>query len=115
VGVYDSARAIFTDERHSSFGEEQKQNGRFGDCAAYHRNYFWDGFSQRWAVETIKFVVGYSPGGLFDSLTRLVARHFSKHVPGNPNVIVDNMTGAGGIVLGNHLYHVAKPDGLTGA
>src|SRR5262245_12070693 len=42
--------------------------------------------------KTIKFVVGYSPGGLFDSLTRLVARHFGKHVPGNPNVIVDNMT-----------------------
>ena len=63
--------------------------------------------------KTIKFVVGYSPGGLFDSLTRLVAHHFSKHVPGNPNVIVDNMPGAGGIILGNHLYHVAKPDGLT--
>lgn len=61
----------------------------------------------------IKFIVGYSPGGLFDTFTRLIARHFSKHVPGNPSIIVDNMTGAGGIILGNHLYHQAKPDGLT--
>jgi tripartite-type tricarboxylate transporter receptor subunit TctC len=63
--------------------------------------------------KTIKFVVGYSPGGLFDTFTRVIARHFGKHLAGNPKVIVDNMTGAGGIVLGNHLYHQAKPDGLT--
>lgn len=63
--------------------------------------------------KTIKFIVGYSPGGLFDTFTRVVARHLSKHVPGNPTVIVDNMSGAGGIILGNYLYHQAKPDGLT--
>lgn len=63
--------------------------------------------------KVIRFIVGYSPGGLFDTFTRLIARHFGKHVPGNPSVIVDNMTGAGGIILGNYLYHQAKPDGLT--
>ena len=63
--------------------------------------------------KTVKFVVRYSPGGLFDSFTRLIGRHISKHIAGNPAVIVDNMVGAGGIILGNHLYHVAKPDGLT--
>jgi tripartite-type tricarboxylate transporter receptor subunit TctC len=63
--------------------------------------------------KSIKFIVGYSPGGLFDTFTRLIGRHFSKHVSGNPIVIVDNMTGAGGIILGNYLYHQAKPDGLT--
>jgi tripartite-type tricarboxylate transporter receptor subunit TctC len=63
--------------------------------------------------KTIKFIVGYSPGGLFDTFTRVIARHFGKHVPGNPAIIVDNMTGAGGIILGNHLYHQAKPDGLA--
>jgi tripartite-type tricarboxylate transporter receptor subunit TctC len=63
--------------------------------------------------KSIKFIVGYSPGGLFDTFTRLTARHFNKHVPGKPTVIVDNMTGAGGIVLGNYLYHNVKPDGLT--
>lgn len=63
--------------------------------------------------KSIKFIVGYSPGGLFDTFTRLIARHFSKHVPGNPTINVDNMTGAGGIILGNYLYYKAKPDGLT--
>ena len=63
--------------------------------------------------KTIRFVVGYSPGGSFDLYTRVIARHFSKHVPGNPATIVENMTGAGGIIAANHLYNVAKPDGLT--
>lgn len=63
--------------------------------------------------KTIRFVVGYSPGGSFDLYTRVIARHFSKHVPGNPSTLVDNMTGAGGIIAANYLYNVAKPDGLT--
>jgi tripartite-type tricarboxylate transporter receptor subunit TctC len=63
--------------------------------------------------QTIKFIVGYSPGGLFDGFTRLIARQFGKHVPGNPTTIVDNMPGAGGIILGNYLFYQAKPDGLT--
>ena len=63
--------------------------------------------------KTVRFIVGYSPGGSFDLYTRVIARHFSKHVPGNPTTIVENMTGAGGIIAANHLYNVAKPDGLV--
>jgi tripartite-type tricarboxylate transporter receptor subunit TctC len=63
--------------------------------------------------KTIRFIVGYSPGGSFDLYTRVIARHFSKHVPGNPTTVVENMTGAGGIIAANHLYNIAKPDGLT--
>ena len=63
--------------------------------------------------KTVRFVVGYSAGGSFDLYTRVIARHFSKHVPGNPTVIVENMTGASGIIAANYLYNVAKPDGLT--
>jgi tripartite-type tricarboxylate transporter receptor subunit TctC len=63
--------------------------------------------------KTVRFVVGYSPGGSFDLYTRVIARHFAKHVPGNPTVIVENMTGASGIIAANYLYNVAKPDGLT--
>lgn len=63
--------------------------------------------------KTIFFIVGYSPGGSFDAYTRLIARHFGKHVAGSPNAIVQNMTGAGGIIAANHLYNRAKPDGLT--
>jgi tripartite-type tricarboxylate transporter receptor subunit TctC len=63
--------------------------------------------------KTVRFIVGYSAGGSFDLYTRVIARHFSKHVPGNPTTIVENMTGAGGIIAANHLFNRAKPDGLT--
>jgi tripartite-type tricarboxylate transporter receptor subunit TctC len=63
--------------------------------------------------KTIRFIVGYSAGGSFDLYTRVIARHFSKHVPGNPATLVENMTGASGIIAANHLYNIAKPDGLT--
>ena len=63
--------------------------------------------------KTITFIVGYSPGGIYDQYTRLIARHITKHIPGQPNTIVENMTGAGGIIAANHLYNRAKPDGLT--
>jgi tripartite-type tricarboxylate transporter receptor subunit TctC len=63
--------------------------------------------------KTITFIVGYSPGGIYDQYTRLIARHITKYIPGQPNTIVENMTGAGGIIAANHLYNRAKPDGLT--
>jgi tripartite-type tricarboxylate transporter receptor subunit TctC len=63
--------------------------------------------------KTIRFIVGYSPGGSFDLYTRVIARHFSKHVPGSPTTLVENMTGASGLIAANHLYNIAKPDGLT--
>ena len=63
--------------------------------------------------KTITFIVGYSPGGIYDQYTRLIARHISKYIPGQPNAIVENMPGAGGIIAANHLYNRAKPDGLT--
>ncbi len=63
--------------------------------------------------KTINFVVGYSPGGSFDAYTRLIARYFGKYVPGNPSTVVENMTGAGGIIAANYIYNRAKPDGLT--
>ena len=63
--------------------------------------------------KTIRFIVGYSAGGSFDLYTRVIARHFSNHVPGSPTTLVENMTGASGIIAANHLYNIAKPDGLT--
>lgn len=63
--------------------------------------------------KTIRIVVGFSAGGGFDAYSRAIARHMSKHIPGNPAIIVENMTGAGSIVAANHLYRIAKPDGLT--
>jgi tripartite-type tricarboxylate transporter receptor subunit TctC len=63
--------------------------------------------------KTIRIVVGFSAGGGFDTYSRAIARHMSKHIPGNPAIIVENMTGAGSIIAANHLYRIAKPDGLT--
>jgi tripartite-type tricarboxylate transporter receptor subunit TctC len=63
--------------------------------------------------KSIRIVVGFSAGGGFDTYARAIARHMSKHIPGNPSVIVENMTGAGSLIAANHVYKVAKPDGLT--
>lgn len=63
--------------------------------------------------QTIRILVGASPGGSFDAFSRTIARHIGKYIPGNPTVVAENMTGAGGLVLANHLYKAAKPDGLS--
>ncbi|MDH3445998.1 MAG: tripartite tricarboxylate transporter substrate-binding protein [Deltaproteobacteria bacterium] len=63
--------------------------------------------------KTIDFVVAYSAGGSFDAYARLIARHIGKHIPGAPNTLVRNMTGAAGMLAANDLYHRAEPDGLT--
>jgi tripartite-type tricarboxylate transporter receptor subunit TctC len=61
----------------------------------------------------IRIVVGASAGGGFDAYSRVIARHMGKHIPGAPTIIVENMPGAGSLIAANHLYRVAKPDGLT--
>jgi tripartite-type tricarboxylate transporter receptor subunit TctC len=63
--------------------------------------------------KTVTLFAGQPPGGGIDSEMRLVAHYFGKFIPGEPVVIARNMQGAGGLVLGNHLYNVARPDGLT--
>jgi tripartite-type tricarboxylate transporter receptor subunit TctC len=63
--------------------------------------------------KTVRIVVGTSPGGGFDVYSRTLARHIGKHVAGNPTFIVENMPGAGHRIAANHVYKVARPDGLT--
>jgi tripartite-type tricarboxylate transporter receptor subunit TctC len=63
--------------------------------------------------KTVRIVVGAAPGGGFDTYSRTIARHMGKYIPGRPAIIVENMPGAGFIVAVNHVYRVAKPDGLT--
>ena len=63
--------------------------------------------------KTIRIVVGFSAGGGFDTYARAIARHMAKHIPGEPAIVVENMTGAGSLIAANHVYKVAKPDGLT--
>src|SRR6195256_7034322 len=65
------------------------------------------------AGKTLSIVAGFPPGGGVDGETRVLARYFAKYIPGNPVIVSRNMQGAGGIILANHLYNVAAPDGLT--
>lgn len=63
--------------------------------------------------KTIRVLVGGTAGGGFDTYTRAIARHMGKHIPGNPNFVVENMTGAATRIAAKYLHSVAKPDGLT--
>jgi tripartite-type tricarboxylate transporter receptor subunit TctC len=63
--------------------------------------------------KTIRLIEAYSAGGGYDTYARLIARHLGRHIPGNPTVTVENMTGAGGLIAVNYLYNRAEPDGLT--
>jgi tripartite-type tricarboxylate transporter receptor subunit TctC len=61
----------------------------------------------------IRIVVGSTSGGDYDVWARLFARHWPRHIPGNPNIVVENMPGAGTLVATNHLYNVAPKDGTV--
>ena len=63
--------------------------------------------------KTVRVIVGGSAGGGFDIYTRAMARHMGKHIPGNPSLIVENMTGAGTLIAAKYVHGSAKPDGLT--
>ncbi len=76
-----------------------------GAPAAWAQGSFYEG-------KTVAVVIGAS-GGSLEIAARIVARHLGNHIPGKPNVIVQNMTGAAHLVATNHVYTVAKPDGLT--
>jgi len=62
--------------------------------------------------KTIRIVVGFAAGGGFDAYARIIARHMGRHIPGNPAMLVDNMTGAGSRVAANYLFR-APADGLV--
>jgi tripartite-type tricarboxylate transporter receptor subunit TctC len=74
---------------------------------------FTAGAAEFFKGKTITFVVGFSAGGGFDTYTRLIARHISKHIPGNPGILVQNRTGAGSLIAANYIYNRAKRDGTV--
>ena len=63
--------------------------------------------------KTVQIVVGFGPGGGYDVYARLLARFYGKYLPGNPNVVVQNTPGGGGLVLANRLYNTADKEGAT--
>ena len=63
--------------------------------------------------KTVNVLIGVGVGGEYDIQARLVARHIGKHIPGNPAVVPQNMTGAGGLKMINYLFTVAPRDGTN--
>ena len=61
----------------------------------------------------ISFHVGFGAGGGYDTTSRIVARHFGRHVPGKPSVIVQNVPGAGSMKVANAVYNAAPKDGTV--
>ena len=63
--------------------------------------------------KSINILIAGTPGGGFDTSARTMAQHYGKFVPGNPNIMAQNMPGGGGLVAGNYLYNVAPKDGTV--
>ncbi len=63
--------------------------------------------------KTVRIVVGFSPGGGYDLYARLLARHFGRHIPGNPTVIVQNMPGSASLKSVQYLDAGAPADGTV--
>ena len=61
----------------------------------------------------IRIIVGLSSGGGYDRAARMLARNIGKYIPGNPDVVVQNMPGASSVTAANYVWGIAKPDGLT--
>jgi tripartite-type tricarboxylate transporter receptor subunit TctC len=65
------------------------------------------------AGKTVQMIIGFGPGGGYDLWGRTVSRHIGKHLPGKPNVVPQNMPGAGSFVATSHIYHAAPKDGTA--
>jgi tripartite-type tricarboxylate transporter receptor subunit TctC len=63
--------------------------------------------------KSVNIVVGHEPATGFDVYARVLARHLGRHIPGNPNIVVQNMTGASGLTAANWLYNVGPKDGTV--
>jgi tripartite-type tricarboxylate transporter receptor subunit TctC len=63
--------------------------------------------------KTVTIVVGSDTGGGYDLNARVLARHLPRHIPGNPNIVVQNKPGASSMVAANYVYEVAPRDGTV--
>ena len=63
--------------------------------------------------KNLTIVVGTKAGDVYDLYPRLLAEYWSKYIPGNPNIIIQNVAGAASLIAANQVYNLGKPDGLT--
>lgn len=82
-------------------------------CSLHLTVKFGDAAAPYYQAKSIRIIVGAAPGGGYDAYARVIARHLGRNIPGNPAIVVENMSGAGSLIAANHTYKVAKPDGLT--
>jgi len=72
-----------------------------------------DDVAKFYAGRSVNLVIGYAPGGGYDLYARALARHIGRHIPGSPNIVVQNMPGAGSLKAANFLYSIVPKDGTT--
>jgi len=72
-----------------------------------------DAVSDFYSGKTINMIVASGPGGGYDLYARTLVRHYARHIPGNPTIIVQHQPGGGGIVAANSVYGVARRDGTA--
>jgi tripartite-type tricarboxylate transporter receptor subunit TctC len=72
-----------------------------------------DAVESFYAGKTVQLLIGYSAGGGYDIYARVLARHLSRHIPGKPTIVPQNMPGAGSLRAANFLYNVAPKDGTV--
>lgn len=86
---------------YTALGGAARAQDQARDVAAFYRG------------KTIQIISGFAPGGGYDMYARLLARHIGRHVPGQPQAVVQNMVGAGSVRASNHVYAVAPRDGTV--
>jgi tripartite-type tricarboxylate transporter receptor subunit TctC len=72
-----------------------------------------DAVADFYSGKTISLIAGFPPGGGYDTYVRTLARHYGRHVPGQPLVVASNMPGAGSLTAANHIYSKAQADGTV--
>ena len=98
-GHYGVATSMQTDDCYSSRQAGPRRPAAHAQPAADFKG------------ETISISMGYPPGGAPDAYFRVLAKHYGRHIPGNPAVVAKNMQGAGGLRAANYLYNAAPKNG----
>ena len=72
-----------------------------------------DAVADFYTGKQLRILIGYGAGGGYDTVTRLLSKHLSKHIPGNPTIVPQNMPGAGSMKVANYLFNAAPKDGTV--
>lgn len=72
-----------------------------------------DAVADFYSAHPVTFIVGFPPSGGYDASARVLATHMRRHIPGRPNIVVQNMPGAGSLVAANNVYNSMTRDGTV--